>query len=242
MAREGQAFEAWLEKARLSAERLSAQQRAVLQAAFQFLEHGGHDYASRRFIEHFLLHAQLQLKVAQIARLVNHDRCTTSRHQACSSAAVANAIQNRLAGKYPGKLLPRYAGPIAQFCVEHPRATRDEILDFLDRTWQVRPGYSALDRFLRKYGLVVDHEPADRAVESPAGAEDPSDTAAPTAAEIPLDASSPDQDPIVSVAPASCSLIRPAADFFCPHPVRRRVPDAPRAAHVAAGGRGMLCR
>jgi hypothetical protein len=102
----------------------------VLQAAFRFLEHGGHDYASRRFVEHFLLHAEVQLKVAQIARLVELDRCTASRHQACSSAEVARSIQNRLAGKYPGKLLPRYAGPVAQFCLEHPQATRDEILDW----------------------------------------------------------------------------------------------------------------
>ena len=220
MAREGQAFETWLEKAQLSVERLSAHQRAVLLAAFQFLEHGGHDYASRRFIEHFLLHAQLQFKVAVIARLVNHDRCTTSRHQACSSADVAQAIQNRLAGKYPGKLLPRYAGPVAQFCVEHPRATRDEILDFLERTWQVRPGYSALDRFLKKYGLVANHEPVDPAEESPSGAEGSSDSAAP-AAQIPTEASPPDQDLIVYVGPASRRLIRPTDDFFLPAPSTR---------------------
>lgn len=204
MAREGQAFEAWLEKAQLSADRLNAQQLAVLQAAFQFLEHGGHDYASRRFVEHFLLHAQLNFKVAQIARLVNLDRCTTSRHQTGSSADVAHSIQNRLAGKYPGKLLPRYAGPVAQFCVEHPQATRDEIRDFLESTWHVRPGYSALDRFLKKYGLVADRLDAAPAVESPVDTEVPADTAAPA------------QKLLVSVAPASRSLSRPAPEFFLP--------------------------
>lgn len=231
MAREGQAFEAWLEKAQLSVERLTAHQRAVLQAAFQFLEHGGHDYASRRLVEHFLLHAQLQLKVAHIARLVGHDRCTTSRHRACSSAEVAEAIRNRLAGKYPGKLLPRYAGPVAQFCVQHPQATRDEILDFLEGTWQVRPGYSALERFLKKYGLVAGGEPAEAAVESPAEAAVLSATDA---------AGAPAQQLIVAGAPPARGLSRPAADFFCPDSIRRRVPDAPRDARLAAGGGGML--
>jgi hypothetical protein len=153
MSKEGLSFEAWLAKARLRRERLSARQVAVLEAALGFLEHGGHDYASRRWVEHFLLHADVGLKVAQVARLVGVDRCTSSRHRPCSSSQVAAAIQNRLAGKFPGKLLPRYAGPVAQFLLEHPHATRDEVLGFLEQRWQIRPGYRALDNFLRKYGL-----------------------------------------------------------------------------------------
>ena len=153
MSTEGLSFEAWLEQAGLERKRLSAHQLAVLEAAFRFLERGGHDYASRRIVEHFLLHAEIGLKVAQIARLVGLDRCTSSRHRPCSSSQVVEAIHNRQAGKFPGKLLPRYAGPVAQFLVEHPTATRDEVLDFLEQGWQIRPGYRALDNFLRKYGL-----------------------------------------------------------------------------------------
>jgi hypothetical protein len=153
MSTEGLSFEAWLERAGLRRERLNGRQLAVLEAAFRFLEHGEHDYASRRLVEHFLLHADVGLKVAQIARLAKLDRCTSSRHRRCSSSEVTQSIQNRLAGKFPGKLLPRYAGPVAQFLVEHPRATRDEVRDFLEQRWQIRPGYRALDNFLRKYGL-----------------------------------------------------------------------------------------
>ena len=153
MSTEGLSFEGWLERARLRRERLAAHQISVLEAAFRFLEHGGHDYASRRLVEHFLLHAELGLKVAQVARLVGLDRCTSSRHRPCSSSQVVQAIHNRQAGKFPGKLLPRYAGPVAQFLLEHPQATRDEVLGFLERRWQIRPGYRALDNFLRKYGL-----------------------------------------------------------------------------------------
>jgi len=153
MSTEGLSFERWLERARLQRARLDARQVSVLEAVFRFLEHGGHDYASRRLVEHFLLHAELGLKVAQVARLVGLDRCTSSRHRPCSSSQVVQAIHNRQTGKFPGKLLPRYAGPVAQFLLEHPKATREEVLDFLEQRWQIRPGYRALDNFLRKYGL-----------------------------------------------------------------------------------------
>jgi hypothetical protein len=153
MSGEGVSFGAWLEKAQLRRERLNTDQIAVLQAAFRFLERGKHDYASRRMVEHFLLHAEVGLKVAQVARLVGFDRCTSSRHRPCSSSRVVESIHNRQAGKFPGKLLPRYAGPVAQFLLEHPKATRNEVLDFLEHRWQIRPGYRALDNFLRKYGL-----------------------------------------------------------------------------------------
>lgn len=188
MSKEGLSFEAWLEKARLRRERLNDRQLAVLEAAFRVLEDGGHDYASRRLVEHLLLHAGVGLKVAQVARLVDMDRCTCSRHRPCSSSQVVQAIHNRQAGKFPGKLLPRYAGPVAQFLLEHPQATRDEVIDFLERRWQIRPGYRALDNFLRKYGLDrrTLHAPASADTPAPPSAEDSAAEEAeqPSAAEV----------------------------------------------------------
>jgi hypothetical protein len=43
-----------------------------------------------------------------------------------------------MAGRPHGKLLPRYAGPIAEFVLTHADATRYDILDFIERTWSVR--------------------------------------------------------------------------------------------------------
>ena len=208
MSTEGLSFEMWLEKGRLRRERLSPHQISVLEAAFRFLEHGGHDYASRRLIEHFLLHAELGLKVAQVARLVGLDRCTSSRHRPCSSSQVVQAIHNRQAGKFPGKLLPRYAGPVAQFLVEHPKATRDEVLDFLERRWQIRPGYRSLDNFLRKYGL-------DRR-----GAEE---TAPPARSnDVPSPPAEVRTTDIQVLTPAPRQLILPpTANFFSPTPSMR---------------------
>jgi hypothetical protein len=194
-----------LEKGRLQRERLDNRQLAVLEAAFRFLEHGGHDYASRRIVEHFLLHAEVGLKVAQVARLVELNRCTSSRHRRCSSSQVVQSIHNRQAGKFPGKLLPRYAGPVAQFLVEHPQATRQEVMDFLERRWQVRPGYRALDNFLRKYGL---------------GRDSLHDSGSPPAADgEPSTVEEASTTDLRVIAPSPRNLISPPpASFFLPTP------------------------
>jgi hypothetical protein len=205
MSGDGSSFESWLEKGRLGYERLNDRQLAVLEAAFRFLEHGGHDYASRRIVEHFLLHAEVGLKVAQVARLVELHRCTSSRHRRCSSSQVVQSIHNRQAGKFPGKLLPRYAGPVAQFLVEHPEATRDEVMDFLERRWEGRPGYRALDNFLRKYGL-------DRGSLQDSGSPTPAD-GEPSAVEE----ASPTDLRVVTPSPGDV-ISPPPASFFLPTP------------------------
>jgi hypothetical protein len=56
-------------------------------------------------------------------------------------------------GRPYGKLLARYAGPIAAFLFGHPEASRFDTLDFIEQTFQVRVSTVALSRFLKKYGL-----------------------------------------------------------------------------------------
>src|SRR5258708_2094721 len=108
-------FDAWLDAAQLKVRLLTAAQLAVLRAAFDFLQSQGSDYYSRRLLSHFLLHSGLGLKVAQTARLVGFSRSAASRQQDLSSKEVVQAAHHRLAGRPHGKLLPRYAGPVAQF-------------------------------------------------------------------------------------------------------------------------------
>src|ERR1700722_13588117 len=132
------AFSQWLSQAQIVEGRLSIEQRGLLQFAFAFRQHCGGDYYSTRLLSHFLLHCGSGLKVAQIARLVGISRPTASHQQGVSSKEAIQAAQHRMAGRPHGKLLPRYAGPIAEFMLTHPAATRYDILDFLDPTWSVR--------------------------------------------------------------------------------------------------------
>jgi hypothetical protein len=146
-------FPAWLAQAQIVEAKLTPAQRGVLQAAFAFQQRCGRDYYSTRLLSHFLLHADIGLKVAQLARLLRLSRPTASRQQGLSSKEAVQAAQHRMAGRPYGKLLPRYAGPIAEFILTHPDATRYDVLDFIHRTWDVRVSTVALHHFLKRYGL-----------------------------------------------------------------------------------------
>src|SRR6266849_4677705 len=143
----------WLCQAQIAEHRLTAEQRGLLQAACAFRQRCGDDYYSRRLLSHFLLHCQSGLKVAQIARLVGVSRPTASHQQGVSSKQALQAAHHRMAGRPHGKLLPRYAGPIAEFILTHADATRYDLLDFIERIWGVRVSTVALHHFCKKFGL-----------------------------------------------------------------------------------------
>src|ERR1700730_8141990 len=153
MATDVQTFAGWLAAPHVAEPALSATQRPLLQAAFRFSQRCGDDYYSRRLLSHLLLHCGADLKVAQVARLLGFSRSAASAQQGLSSKEVVQAAHHRLAGRSHGKLLPRFAGPIARFLHEQPAATRWDVLDFIQRTWGVSVSRMQLHRFLKKYGL-----------------------------------------------------------------------------------------
>jgi hypothetical protein len=100
--------------------------------------------------------------------LLGISRPTASRQQGLSSKQAIQAAHHRMAGRPHGKLLPRYAGPIAEFILTHPDATRFDTLDFIHRTWGVHVSTVALFHFCKKFGL-------DRAARAEATTAKPSD-------------------------------------------------------------------
>src|SRR5947207_9568438 len=128
------AFAQWLSQAQIVEERLTAEQRGLLQGAFAFRQHCGKDYYSNRLLSHFLLHSDAGLKVAQIARLLGISRPTASRQQGVSSKEAIQAAHHRMAGRPHAKLLPRYAGPIAEYMLTHVDATGYDIIELIQAT------------------------------------------------------------------------------------------------------------
>jgi hypothetical protein len=195
-------FLQWIEQAGLSGESLTTAQEALLRAALHYRQQAGDDYYSTRLLSHFLLHCRSGLQVAQIARLLALSRPTASRQQGLASKEVIQAAHHRMAGRAHGKLLPRYAGPIAEFILSHPDASRFDTLDFIERTWGVRVSTVALHHFLKKYGL-------DRA--SRAAARNP---APPVAAEPERAALAPRVEPAtLATVPAGQPVPLPAPPF-----------------------------
>jgi transposase len=192
-------FPAWLAHAHIAGANLTPEQRGVLRAAFAFRQRCGHDYYSTRLLSHFLLHADTGLKVAHLARLLGVSRPTASRQQGVSSKEAVQAAHHRMAGRPYGKLLPRYAGPIAEFILTHPDATRYDILAFIERTWDVRVSTVALHHFLKKYGL-------DRATRAAVAAATPPEP-------VPPSATTPAPVPALPVVTAGQPVPVPAPPF-----------------------------
>jgi transposase len=205
-----ESFATWLARAPLGEEQLTPRQLGVLEAAFTFRQRCGCDYYSTRLLSHFLLHAGTGLPVAQIARLLGLSRPTASRQQRVSSKEAIQSAHHRLAGRPYGKLLARYAGAIAEFLCRHPDASRYDVLDFIQRTWDVRVSRVALYRFLKKYGLdrLAPAARATAAAQPPL----PGETLTPTLAEA---AVTPATTPSVVLAsvPAGQPVPEPAPPF-----------------------------
>jgi hypothetical protein len=203
MATADETLDQWLTQAGVAAQRLTVEQTAVLQAALQFRQRVGTDYYSTRLLSHFLLHCGSGLAVADIARLLAISRPTASRQQGLTSKQAIQTAHHRMAGRAHGKLLPRYAGPIAEFVLTHPDASHYDTLDFIERTWGTRVSTVALHHFLKKYGL-------DRA--SRAAALDATDAAAapPPAPVLPAEpvAAVPPGQPVPLPAPPFSSRRR----------------------------------
>ncbi len=146
-------FATWLAQAHIPQHRLTPAQRSLLQAAFHFRQTQGTEYYATRLLGHFLLHCGSGLPVAHIARLLGLCRPTASRQQGLTAKQVVQQAHHRLDGRPYGKLLPRYAGPLIEYLLGRPQATRADLLDFLDRTFGVRVSRIALYKFLKKFGL-----------------------------------------------------------------------------------------
>jgi hypothetical protein len=153
MADLAETLSSWLTEARIAEARLTPEQHALLEAVFRFRQAQGTDYYSTRLLSHFLLHCDCGLKVAAIARLLALSRPTASRQQGLSSKEAIRQAHHRMDGRPYGKLLPRYAGAVAQFLFAHPDASRADLIDFIDTTFGVRVSRVALARFLKKFGL-----------------------------------------------------------------------------------------
>ena len=205
MSDDSRDFSAWLTQAQVIERRLTPDQRGALFAAFQFRRSCGTDSYSTRLLTHFLLHCGTGLKIAQLARLAGVSRSTASGQQGMSSKQAVQQAHHRLDGRPYGKLLPRYAGPIIEFLLTRPQASRAELIDFVDETFGVRVSRIALYKFLKKFGI-------DRVATAAAG---PAPTAAPAVSAVPHEGvpsqpadAPPTQAPAVVPAPPFSSRTR----------------------------------
>lgn len=247
-------YVAWLEQGDIPPQRRTPQLDVLLEAVFRFRQQQGNDYYSTRLLSHFLLHCECGLKVAQIARLVGIARPTASKQQGMSSKAAIGQAHHRMDGRSHGKLLPRYAGPIAAFLISHPKASQAELIEFVAQTFGERVSRIALYKFLKKYGLNQVAGPAQPPVPANPAVDVLTDPPleSPAATTLPPDRStvppleSPTATPLATtMAPPPAVLPVPllaATLIATPIPVielaRAVDPSQPSASPFSTGGRG----
>jgi hypothetical protein len=198
MAAATDTFAAWLTQAGIAEDRPTPDQYGLLRAAFHFRQAQGTDAYSTPLLSQFRLHRGSGLKVAQLARLVGVSRPTASHQQGLSSKEAVREAHHRMDGRPYGQVLPRYAGPISEFLLGRPGASRADLIDFLDQTFGVRLSRIALYHFLKKFG--IDQVPA---ATSPPEPTSPPAPAARHAAEP-----GPALPPAAAAAPRICSGAR----------------------------------
>ena len=216
----------WLEQAAVPEASLTPAQQQVLHTAFGFLQEAGTDYYSRRLLSHFLLHCQAGLKVAPVARLLGFSRSAAS--------PPGPLLQGGRPGRPPppGRPRPRQAPaalrrPHRPVPARHPDATRYDLLDFIHRTWGVPVSRMALYHFLKKYGL----DQASRVVAAvPAPGRGRLGPRHPTRRTRRAHAGTAVARGRHATVPAAAVAAVPRPPpFFCPHPVRRRLPAVAHA-------------
>jgi hypothetical protein len=175
-----------------------------------------------------------------------------------SSKAAIRQAHHRMAGRSHGKLLPRYAGPIAAFLLGHPKASQADLIEFVAQTFGERVSRIALYKFLKKYGLNNASGPAQTSVpvnpavdlltdpplESPAAtALAPDNSTAP-----PLEShTATSQAPTIGSIPAVLPVPLLASTLIAtPPPVielaRAIAPSQPSAPPFSSGGRNTPAR
>src|SRR5262249_20187832 len=132
MADLAETFSRWLAGAQIAEACLTPEQHTLLQAGFRFRQAQGTDHYSTRLLIHVLLHCKRGVPVAAIVRLLALSRPPASRQQGLSSKEAIRQAHHRMDGRPYGKLLPRYAGAVAQFLFSPPDASRADLINFID--------------------------------------------------------------------------------------------------------------
>jgi hypothetical protein len=130
-------------------------QRILLEAAVRCIAGVSAPATLVRLIAFFLLHADMGLTPVQVGAAVGRTDRAMRTVQALSARDLLDALWAELRRHRQPKLHPEHAGPIAQFLVEHPRATQAEVVTWIARTLAIQVDVQTLARFFKVYGLGV---------------------------------------------------------------------------------------
>jgi hypothetical protein len=171
-----------------------------------------------------------------------------------STKAAIQQAHHRMDGRSHGKLLPRYAGPIAAFLLSHPKASQADLIEFVAQTFGEHVSRIALYKFLKKYGLnhvagpaqtpVPTNPAVDILTDPPLGSPAATALAPDNSTVLPLESPTPALAPTIAPTPAVLPVPLCASTLIAtPTPVielaRAINPSQPSAPPFSSGGRNL---
>lgn len=154
-ARRPPSWEAWVGAHGDVFARLTAPQRALVEAAVRFVVATEGHPIMRRVAAFFLLHAGMQLSPAQVGVAVGRTDRALRTVQALSAREFLESIWGELGRHRQPKLSAEHAGPIAKYLIDHPGCTQAEMVGHIRGSFAIVIDPLTLRRFFKKYGLGV---------------------------------------------------------------------------------------
>lgn len=142
------------QRSQVSLAELLPEQRAVLFAALQVLAVLAPVPTLRRFVGYFLLHCGLGLSSRVIGAAMELSPRALSSLKQSDPADLLASLRRPKVGQKP-KLMPEHLGPLCRFLVDHPRATLQNVHDFVRKKLGVSVKRHALRRYFERYSLGV---------------------------------------------------------------------------------------
>lgn len=147
------ALEDWAGTHAINLARFDSGQLWFIFLGLRVAAHLGEVASLKRVLGYFLAAAKQDLGSAAIAAIIGvSDRAVRSA-QAHLPTEMLHSVQHPVGGHARPKLKAHYSGPIAKFLVEHPRATVQEVLDFIKQEFHISLDRKTLRIYIGKYGL-----------------------------------------------------------------------------------------
>lgn len=148
-------WEAWSKAHGDVLARLTAPQRALLEAAVRFVVGCDGHPIMRRMAAFFLLHAGMGLTPAQVGTAVGRTDRALRTVQKLSPREFVESIWGELGRHRQPKLSAEHAGPIAKYLIDHPGCTQTAMVGNIRASFGITVDLLTLRRFFKKYGLGV---------------------------------------------------------------------------------------
>ena len=144
---------AWANNHEIRIHRLDEGQQWLVFAALQLIAVFGELAPLKRLLAYALAHSGMGLSASIIGTITGVSDRSIRTTKSLKPEQLLHSIRTKPRGRGRPKLGPECAGPIARYLVDHPGSTLNDILAFIQDTFDVTLDPSTVHRYLNRYGM-----------------------------------------------------------------------------------------